>query len=232
MTVLQEVRIPGEEEPAAVARDAELGDVLGPDGGDASDGVLPIANDGLEEEFVFAIAEEDPRVSAVLRSRRHPPPDDEIRVDAQLDELPPRPEREVLAVTPPQLLEGVGVLPVVRFAKEARVRFVLTGREPVEDVVETLDGNRAVALEHPIEAVPCAVAVDVERRLVGEALPRVTDGEKAQPELIQSATNASEQSGDASAHLTPASATTDSERRSCSRRSQTVESRASFGANV
>src|SRR5678815_330214 len=153
-----------------------------------------ISDDGLEHEFIPAITEQDPRVSAVLRSRRDPAPDDEIGVNVQLDELPPRPEREVLAVAAPQLLEGVGMLPVVRFAKEVRVGFVLTGSEPVENVVEARDGDRAVALEHPIEAVACAVAVDVERRLVGEALPRVTDWEKAQPELVQRATNGSEQS--------------------------------------
>src|SRR5580765_5991861 len=113
------------------------------------------------------------------------------------------------------------VLPVVCLAEEARVGFVLTASEPVENVVEARDGYRAVALEYPVEAVPCAVAVDVERRLVGEALPRVTDGEKTQPELVQRATNGSEHSGGASTHLAPAAAVIGSERRSCSRRSQT-----------
>jgi len=232
MSVLEEVRVPGEQEPPAVARDTKFRDVLGSHRCEASDGVPTISDDGLEHEFIPAITEQDPRVSAVLRSRRDPAPDDEIGVNVQLDELPPRPEREVLAVAAAQLLEGVGMLPVVRFAKEVRVGFVLTGSEPVENVVEARDGDRAVALEHPIEAVACAVAVDVERRLVGEALPRVTDWEKAQPELVQRATNGSEQSGGASTHLAPAPAVTDSERRSCSRRSHTVESRASFGAKL
>src|SRR5262252_5589195 len=148
MSVLKEVRVAGKQESATVARYTELRDVLGSDRLETSDSVPAIAGDGLEQEFVFADAEQDPRVPAVLRSRRDAPPDDEIGVDAQLDELPPRPEREVLAVAPPQLLEGVRVLPVIRFAKEARVGFVLTGSEPAEDVVEGGRTNAVTSLEH------------------------------------------------------------------------------------
>src|SRR4029450_12966784 len=82
MAVLKEGCIAGEQEPGVVARDTELRDVFGPDRREASDRVPAIANDGLEEEFVFAIAEQDPRVSAVLRSRRDSSPDDEIGINA------------------------------------------------------------------------------------------------------------------------------------------------------
>src|SRR5689334_7772889 len=78
VSVLKEVRIPGEQEPAAVTRDTELRDVLRPNRREASDGLVTIADDGLEEEFDFALAEQNPRVSAVLRSRWDTAPDDEV----------------------------------------------------------------------------------------------------------------------------------------------------------
>jgi len=78
-----------------------------------------------------------------------------------------------------------------------------------------------------------AVAEHGERRLVRKALPGITDWKETQPELVDRATQWSEQLGGVSrAYRVPALAATGSARPSWSRRSQTVESRASFGAKV
>ena len=131
------------------------------------------------------------------------------------------------------MLERARVLPEVVFLKEASVRVVDALAEPADELVERSDRRLRLAFEDPVEPPPGAIAIECERRLEGQPSPRVANGEQAQSEVMQRPLECAEQSVLAACgYFVPALAATGSDLRSCSRRSQTVESRASFGANV
>ena len=91
LPVLEKVRVAGKDEPAPIRGHAELGYVLAANEGHAAHGFAALAEDGLEQKLIAVLPEQDPRVPAVLGPWRHATADDEIRVDADLDQLAPRP---------------------------------------------------------------------------------------------------------------------------------------------
>ena len=73
--------------------------------------------------------------------------DAELGVDADLGELAPRPQREILAVAAAAAFEGAGMLPDVALVKQLAVGRVLAALQPFDDVVEGVDAHRALARE-------------------------------------------------------------------------------------
>src|SRR5687768_6548941 len=98
LAILEKVRVAGEEEASLLARDPKLGDVLGAHRGHVTDGNRPVLDHRLEDELFATMTEDDPGMPTVLAARGNAPPDDKLGVDAELDQLAPRPEREVLTV--------------------------------------------------------------------------------------------------------------------------------------
>jgi hypothetical protein len=115
MAILEEVGIPGEEIAAATPRYTELRNVVLAGRVYRPDGEREVTDGRFEEELASLVTEENPRMAAVRGSGRHPAANHEVGIDIHLEKLPPRPEGEVLTVTPAQVLERRRMLPEVLF---------------------------------------------------------------------------------------------------------------------
>src|SRR5262249_24446902 len=78
---------------------------------------------------------------------------DEVRVVSHVDELSPRPQRMVLAVAAPDLLERSRMLPVVVDTKQLRIGDVLAADEPLLNVVNARRRNTTCTVEVPGKVV-------------------------------------------------------------------------------
>src|SRR6185437_1236296 len=167
---LQIPEVPRVTESSAIRSHTELRVVILPDFSERANRV--VAPPGRFEEIFLAVSPKyDPRMTAVSLQHRHRASHDEVGVDAHLHELPPCPQREVLAVTPSQLFERARMLPEVRLLKQVRVAGVLAAREPRPDLRDGPCFDRALAFEVPGEILARARAERLERRGVAQMPP-------------------------------------------------------------
>src|SRR5437660_1417727 len=124
-------------------------DVVVLHGGPRLNHARSFAGGRLEEIHLAVAAIHDPGMLARGRpiGAADDAADEEFRVDADFDQLAPRPQREVLAIAAPQTLEIGRTLPDVALVELLDVRRVLAGLQPGDDVVDRADGHLAVALE-------------------------------------------------------------------------------------
>ena len=81
-------------------------------------------------------------------------PDIEFRVDADLRELSPGPEREILTIAAAQLFEGAGMLPAIGFVEQIHVGRVPAAEQPVHDVIDGPHRDGALAVKVVRELLP------------------------------------------------------------------------------
>lgn len=127
----------------------------------------------LEQEFPPILTEYHPCVSAGEFSILHAIAGDNIRIESQLDELAPRPQREVLTITRTETFERGRVLPEVWLGKEALVRLVLTTEQPLLDIVERGDADGAWTGEEFRKIESQSAAIDIQPGSNCESLPCV-----------------------------------------------------------
>lgn len=109
---------------------------------------------GLEQILDAAILEHDPRVKSRLSLLPSTPPTDiKLRGKSKFRQLSPRPESMIFAVTLAQLLERLGMLPIVGLEKEIGVAYIVAASEPIAQCVHGLDPDMRLALEIPPEIV-------------------------------------------------------------------------------
>jgi hypothetical protein len=96
----------------------------------------------------------------------------ELRVDAELCQLAPGPQRKVLAVAAAQFLEGAGMLPEVRLVKQLEVGHVLASLQERHDIVNRPHVHAALALEVLRERLARAQPERRRRHPHRHALPR------------------------------------------------------------
>ena len=158
----------------------DLGEVRVTDGVEGTEAVAAVWKDGVEEGDAAGLAEEHPCMAGAVAPVPGASPGHELGIMAHLDELPPRPQCEVLTVAPQELFKGERVLPEVGVVKKLGVAHVRAPAQPVQHLVHRGYGHAALSLEVPREVALCALAIEGQRHVYGEALPRIIEGDGAQ----------------------------------------------------
>src|SRR5438445_6768699 len=107
-------------------------------------------DDWLQQKMLLVLDEDDPCVDSIfIAAGFEPLAHKQLGRVTQFDQLPPCPERVVLAVALAKVLECKWMLPEIALMKQLLVRQVLTPRQPVANVVDATHLHAALALEIP-----------------------------------------------------------------------------------
>ena len=118
----------------------------------------------------------------------------------KLIELAPRPNRVILAIAAPDLLERPRMLPVVRNAKQIGIGDVLAAEQPFLNVVDARRRDAARTLEVPGEIVDRSRSVSFRGHAIVEPFPRITDRHDTKEEPPQRPQRPEEQSASSDGH--------------------------------
>ena len=127
----------------------------------------------LEEKLCPIDAIDHPRMLAVNRrliATDHSP-DIELSFNVDLAEFAPRPQREILAIPPAQLLEGGGMLPDIPLMEQVGVGDVLAVLQPLDNFLDGLYPDTALAFDVMTEIPPGPRAKCSRRHPHRHALP-------------------------------------------------------------
>jgi len=100
---------------------------------------------------------------------------EELSMNAKFVELPPCPQRVVLTIALPEMLESPRMLPKIPFVEQLLVGHILAAGQPLEDRTEAINLNAAFTFKVPRESVPRASREAFRRWYKMSNFPRVID---------------------------------------------------------